>query len=66
MYNSALSNDNAIRPETNLERLYANWQTDYLANLDESWPMRLFFSDGAAKSFIRHYISSYSAAQVAE
>jgi len=42
MFNSSLSNDNAIRPDTNLERLYANWQTDYLVNLDESWPIRLF------------------------
>jgi hypothetical protein len=66
MFNSSLSNDNAIRPETNLERLYANWQNDYLANLDESWPMRFFFSDGTAESFIRHYISSYSAVKAAE
>jgi hypothetical protein len=48
MFNSSLNNDNAFRPEMNLERLYANWQTDCLANLDESWPVRFFFSDGTA------------------
>ena len=51
MFNSSLSKDNAIRPETNLARLYAKWQTEHPANLDECWPMRLFFSDGTARVF---------------